>query len=444
MIPRLMIPTSLIVLLASTAGVGAAPPTDNADVPPIIASEGQVPAAVTLDEALSLAAERSPELQARRAEVEEARARIVTARTPAFNPELSASAGNRDSPGGSTTDRGVALSQEIELGGKRRHRRAVAEAEFSAAEARFERASQVLAARIALAFTDVLRTLEVVRIEETDVELANSSADVARKRLEAGAGTDIEVNLSVATRARAERRRQQALAAADAARFVLSEAIGLSPSTAPTAVGELVTPEPSEFELDALLSLAKSRRADLEALRRDVRAAEERVKLARSEGAPGLRIGIFHDAEVDDDIIGVSIGIGLPVVNRNRGGILEARAGDERARWEATALERVIEREVAEAWSSLRAAQSAASRFEDEVVGSFEENLRLLRRSFEAGKIGVSEVLLFRREFLDAQRESVESRADARRARVLVDFAAGTLELPGHQVSHAEVAEELP
>lgn len=397
---------------------------------------------LTLDEALRLAAELSPELQARRAEADEARARLVTARTPAFNPELSVSAGRRDSPGGSTTDRGVELSQEIELGGKRRHRNAVAEAEVGATEARFERASQVLAARISLAFADALRTRELLLIEATDIELASTSAEVARKRLEAGAGTDIEVNLAIATSARAERRRQQALAAAEAARFVLAEAIGVPPLEAPEPIGALTTPDAVDLDLEPLLDLARARRADLEALRRDLRAAEERVKLARAEGAPNLRIGLFHDREEGtDEITGVSVGIGIPIFNRNQGGVLEARAGGERARWEATALERTIEREVAESWSLLRAAQAAAGRFEQDVVGSFEENLRLLRRSFEAGKIGVSEVLLFRREFLDAQRESVESRSDARRARVLVDFAAGTLELPlhPHQIEALEV-----
>ncbi len=428
------------------AAVGSAPPVTAqvADVVPSSITSPALPAEVTLEQALRLAADLSPELQARRAEVEQARARVVTARTPAFNPEISVSAGRRDSPGGSTTDRGIELSQEIELGGKRRHREAVADAEVGAAEARFERASQVLAARISLAFADALRTRELLRIAETDIELATTSVEIARKRLEAGASTDIEVNLAIATRARAERRRQQALAASEAARFVLAEAIGVPPSEAPEPIGELTTAAAVELELEPLLALARARRADLEALRRDLRAAEERVKLARAEGAPNLRIGLFHETEVDDDITGVSVGIGIPVFNRNRGGVLEARAGGERAKWEATALERSIEREVAESWSSLRAAQAAAGRFDEDVVGGFEENLRLLRRSFEAGKIGVSEVLLFRREFLDAQRESVESRSDARRARVLVDFAAGTLELPDGDIVDEETRDATP
>jgi cobalt-zinc-cadmium efflux system outer membrane protein len=395
--------------------------------------EPKAPAEVTLEQALQLASRRSPELQARRAEVEQARARVVTAGTPAFDPELGVSAGHRDSSGGSTIDRGIELSQELELGGKRRQRKAAASAEAGAAEARFARSSQVLAARVALAFADALRTRDLLAIAETDVELAGSSAEVARKRLEAGAGTDIEVNLAVAAGARAERRRQQALAATEAARFVLAEAIGLPPGEAPAPIGDLAPPGAAGLELDPLLAVARARRADLEALRRDLSAAEARVRLARAEGAPDLRVALFHETEADDDVTGLRLGIGLPVVHRSRGAVLEAGAAGERARWEATALERSIEREVAESWSSLRAAEAAAGRFDDEVVGSFEENLRLLRRSFEAGKIGVSEVLLFRREFLDAQRESIESRADARRARVLVDFAAGTLELPGHE-----------
>lgn len=427
-----LIVATLVPLSSLAAETEATPPS----------FDGAVPAEVTLDEALRLAAERSPELHARRAEVDQALARVVTAKTVAFNPEVSVSVGRRNSPGDSNTDSGIEVSQEIELGGKRRHRKAVAEAEVASAEARYERASQLLAARIALAFADSLRTRELLLIEETDVELATTSAGVARKRLVAGAGTDIEVNLAVATGARAERRRQQALAASEAARFVLAEAIGISPSDAPTPVGALTAPEPVSVELDALLILARARRSDLEALRRDLAAAEARVRLARAEGAPNLRVGLFHDREEGtDEITGVTVGIGIPLFNRNRGGVLEARAGGERARWEATALERVIEREVAEAWSSLRAAQASAGRFEEEVVGSFQENLRLLRRSFEAGKIGVSEVLLFRREFLDAQRESVEARSDARRARVLVDFAAGTLALPDHPSSRPEIPE---
>ncbi len=402
--------------------------------------EGAAAAAVTLEEALRLASERSPELKARAAEVDEARARVVTAGTPAFNPELGISAGHRDSPDGSSTDRSIELSQELELGGKRRHRRAVSEAELAAAEARYQRSSQVLAARISMAFTDALRTRELLRIEETDVELATTSLEVAHKRVDAGAGTDIELNLAVATQARAERRRQQALAGQEAARFVLAEAIGLAPSEAPTPAGDLTAPAPSDVDLDALLALARARRADLEALRRELTAAEERVRLARAEGAPNLRVGVFHDTEgPSDEITGVSLSVGIPLFNRNRGGILEARAGGERARYEASALERSIEREVAESWSSLRAAQAALGPLEQGVVGSFDENLRLLRRSFEAGKIGVSELLLFRREFLDGQRESVEARADARRARILVDFAAGTLDLPG-QVAPEGVA----
>ena len=437
---------ALAVAAGLWAVVAAAP------CPAASAADGSPPEAatsaprmVTLDDALCLASEQNPELRVRLAEVEQARARVISAGTIAFNPELRMSAGRRDSPGGSTTDRGIELSQEIELGGKRRQRKAVAEADLSAAEARFERSTQVLATRIALAFTDSLRTRELLLIEEADIELASTSAEVARKRLEAGAGTEIEVNLAVATRARADRRRQQALAASEAARFVLAEAMGVSPTDAPMPLGELTAPQAVTLDLETLLGLARSRRSDLEALRRDLVAAEARVRLARAEGAPNLRLGLFHDREEGDvEISGVSASIGIPLFNRNRGGVLDARAGSERARWEATQLSRAIEREVAESWSSLRAAQVAAGRFEEEVVGSFEENLRLLRRSFEVGKIGVSELLLFRREFLDAQRESVESRADARRARVLVDFAAGTIELPDHALTHATATEDRP
>ena len=80
------------------------------------------PRRLTLPQALDEAIARSPVLRARQAEVEQAHARLTTARTYPFNPEIGVWTADRDGAERSTTDRGVELGQEIELGGKRRRR----------------------------------------------------------------------------------------------------------------------------------------------------------------------------------------------------------------------------------------------------------------------------------------------------------------------------------
>ena len=94
-------------------------------VTPVAAAQvSAVPASITLDDAVRLAFQRSPELHARRAEADEARARALTARTLPFNPGIALSDGRRRGAGRSSSDRGIAISQEIEIGGQRARRKA--------------------------------------------------------------------------------------------------------------------------------------------------------------------------------------------------------------------------------------------------------------------------------------------------------------------------------
>ncbi len=84
-----------------------------------------------------------------------------------------------------------------------------------------------------------------------------------------------------------------------------------------------------------------------------------------------------------------------------------------------------VRREVVTARARYRASAQAARDLEQQVLGTLQENLRLLQRSFEAGKTSWTEVLVFRGEFVDVQRDYVDTVADARLAAIELDLAAG-------------------
>jgi outer membrane protein TolC len=71
---------------------------------------------------------------------------------------------------------------------------------------------------------------------------------------------------------------------------------------------------------------------------------------------------------------------------------------------------------------------AAAGSLQHEVLGRFEENLRLLQRSFEAGKTSLTEVLIFRREFVDITRSYIETITEAQLAAIAIDLALGALQ----------------
>src|SRR5881397_3690674 len=72
-----------------------------------------------LEEALARARMASPALRAAEADLDAARGRLTQARLFPANPVLSGELARHTGPGEEQLDRGVALAQEIEVGGQR-------------------------------------------------------------------------------------------------------------------------------------------------------------------------------------------------------------------------------------------------------------------------------------------------------------------------------------
>jgi cobalt-zinc-cadmium efflux system outer membrane protein len=357
--------------------------------------------------------------------VEQARARLTTAHTYPFNPEIELWAADRDGDGDSSTDRGAELGQEIELGGKRRRRVEQAQAELEAAEGRLRRTERLLSAQVQVAFVEALRARELVEVEQANTELARKLAEVARKRFDSGSATQIEVNLALAQMGRDERTLYLTQGADSQARAFLAETIGLDPADPPEPAGELEVPSASLPSLTELMGAALELREDLKSLRQTLRAAQAQREVAKREVVPNLHVGASYEKEEGTDrIVGASVGIRIPIFNRNAGAIAEAEALQRQVQAEEEAVEMQVRQEVVSARSRYQAAASSVQGFK-QVIGNLGENLDLLQRSLEAGKIGWAEVLLFRRAFTDAQRDYVETLADARIAGIELELASG-------------------
>ncbi len=380
----------------------------------------------TLPEALSIAFAHSPALRAQHSALGETRAGLVGAKTYPHNPEIVLELVDRDSPGSSTVDRSVSLSQEIELAGQRRKRIAVADAELAAAEAAFLHQRCLLALQVESVFGEAIRTRELLAVAETDAALARDMLDFSTRRLARGAGTQIEVNLAHASSGRAERRVQQARAAYTEARSRLAEVVGRDPAAPPEPLGDLPIAEDESLSLSELLARAKEQRADLRSLGLVGQAAEAEIRLALAEGRPRLTVGAFVGREErTEDLLGISLGVSVPLFERNQGRIAAARAARERLIQERAAMALTIERQVTTAFARLQGARAAARQLQDQVVGSLEENVDLLQRSFAAGRIGATDVVTLRREFVASRSEYLEALADIWLGRLDLHRATG-------------------
>lgn len=402
--------------------------------PPVRAAEA--PQTLRLEEALALALQQNPELAIHRSEVRAADADLLAARIWPYNPEVELEGADRRGPDGSVTDRGLSLAQELELAGRRSKRRATAGDALEAARVRYQRRRAELAARVEELFARALAARERLAVARTDAELTRRLVELETRRLEAGAGTQVDLNLARAVAGRAERALARAGGAARASRVELAEQLGLDPGAPPELVGDLPGAPPGGAPVHELAARAVDRRADLQALRHEVEASDSRLALERSRGKPNLRIRGFVAREEGDDIMGVSLGIALPLFDRNQGGIARALAVRDRASARLAAGELAVRWEVAAAHARYRAAAEALAALDRLVIGRLEESLSLLERAFESGKVGITDVLVQRRELVEARREHVDAAAEAWLARIELDLATGEI-ATGEEVTHA-------
>lgn len=386
---------------------------------------------LTLEAALDAARSGSPEIRRAEAAVEEARGRLVRARTYPHNPRIEAEGAERSGADGSTTDRGIAVAQELEIAGQRGKRVAVSREALKAAAERLERTRRRVLATVERTFAEAVRARDLLEVARADVELTRNLLSFEERRLEAGAGTRIDVNLARAAAGRAVRRFQEAKASWLESRARLAEAAGLDPSAPPRPTGELPGAPSSLPPLEELTRRALAERADLAALRRERSRSERRVTLERSLASPNLEVGAFSKREEGAEVHGLRAGIALPVFDRNQGGIAEAEASVGRAAAELATAELAARREVSAAYGHYEAAAEAVTALEGLVLESLTESLGLLRRAVESGELSATDVLLLRRELVEGQRERIRAAGELWIARTDLELAVGSdLALP--------------
>jgi cobalt-zinc-cadmium resistance protein CzcA len=385
----------------------------------------------TLARALERARAANPDLLAARQEVDIARARLVRAEyLSQFNPEIAGEASHRRvGPGESGADLGVALSQELEVGGQRGKR-------IAEARANLERVEQVVADRARLvdaevkeAFFSALARGRRHGLLERVEELNRRVRDAAQARVKAGDIPRMEADFA---EIRFGQSRKETIAAErDYAVAVLGlkRAVGMPAEMAAEPVGELRT-SPVPHALGDLFERARRARPDLEVGRREVARVDAETALERRLRIPNPTLEGFYREEPGDGgrerIAGVGLRIPLPVFDRRQAELAALGGRRRQAQFEVDATVRQVETEVAEALQDYEAAQREIAVFEQDVLARAEENLRSLETAYQAGKIDFFQLVVVQGDLVEAQLSYLDSLAAFRAAEVALERAVGS------------------
>ncbi|MDX2089702.1 MAG: TolC family protein [Kofleriaceae bacterium] len=379
---------------------------------------------ITLPEALA-AADRGPMLASAAADVDEARGNLEQAGVYTYNPSVAGSAGVARSGGATFFDFELGVSQRIEVGGKRSARKRVATKERDAALQRLEATRNALRAEVRRAFHLAIAAHRRVEVATENERAARQFQEAASERMRLGAATQTDINVAAASLGRAIAQTKRAARDVLLARQALADALGASGADLEPTGGLPTFPAiASEQEL---VAHALRARRELAAAEHVIAARKSDVELADALAVPDpeLSVSIARDAVDNANALIAGVSIDLPLWNRNQGNRSAARARQKRAEIEGQALRAQVERDVRVAARRYRAAVEAVAAFDEQVVGTLAENLQLARDAFAAGKLGLLDLNVIRRDLVESQLVYLDSIAEAIDARTALEVALG-------------------
>lgn len=378
---------------------------------------------LTLADVLARAREQAPQMVSARLALEETRGRLIGASLRfQSNPELDAGFGNRQGPDGRFTDFEVGLGQTFEPGSRRSARTAGAHAAIAQGAANVDETLRAVLRAAASVYLRGLHAEERIRLLNTNEQLAAAVHSAAVRRFKAGDIAILDVNIARATLARVRAEREGAEAIRTLAMGDLRQLLQLDGDI--RLEGTLTAG--AEPDLTTLRRSAEQR-PELRALEAGAREAEAEARLGRAFAKPDFGLGVRYAREEGDDILLGGLTISLPVFSKGQElqavGVARAR----RLRAELEAARGRVRVEVRSAFEAYSRRLAAIRILEAEAIPGLDENETLTTRSFEAGQIGLPELLLIRRETLDTRSQYLDSLLDAALARIDLDSSAGIL-----------------
>ena len=374
-----------------------------------------VPARLSLAEAVRVAEQRNPALDAARQQVLVADADTAAAKrwpNPLASVE-SAGYSGKSTPYGfwDRQELTIQVEQEFELGDRRRLRGEAAGAAATATRASLDnRVRQIRIEVQRVYFQLVLARLDAEQARASLAEIDQVIA-VSRSRYKQG-----EVSGGELRRLEVERlkfvddvfaadlalrnARSQLLALVHAGRLdIVFEPVEplAPPSLAPAGAAGATGAAPAPFDAGSLTAQALANRPDLLAARRAQDRADSEAKLQRAMRTPNVTLGAGYRRDFGDNGLVVALSVPLPVFGRNPGGVARAEAERQLASSRIAVAESAIALEVQEAVNNLEISRARVEYLERDFLKSARESRDIVFAAYREGAADLS-------DYLDAQR----------------------------------------
>lgn len=360
---------------------------------------------LSADEAVALALSAHPEVRQADATLQVARANRSGAALFLDNPSVS---------GWATPDlerASLNASQPISLSGEGWHARSAARHGIQSAEDNLARTRRRVAANTRRAWLEVAVASGRVQVAEEGADLAERLFYGVSRKTEEGEASQLELRLARLSQVQAAVRLMQAQSdQADAltglARWTLSSVEATSIDKDPL----LAAPAPSDD--------VPEERSDVASARRALAAAEANLSRQRAAAIPPLSVGVGVDIEDGSTFIGPTLGLQVPLFDRNQRRRAAARGQSAVAKSELEVVVATAETEQQTARRRVTEAESLTEVLGDDLLVEARAALSSVEAGVLAGEIDLSTAVLLQAQILDGETAIVNLRGLVASARI--------------------------
>ncbi len=377
----------------------------------------QGPPRVTLDEAVQLALQHSPSLQATRTQVPQSQAEEITANlrsnptlawdsqfVPLFQPsQFSAETLN------TVQQFDIGLGYTFERGQKRQHRLVAAQDQTAVTRAQVADAERTLAFNVGQQFVAVLLAESNLQFAQEALKSFQQTVQISEAQYKAGAiseGDLLKIKLQMLQFQtdvnNAQLARVQALSN-------LRQLIGYAALSPDYDVTGDLTYTPLKDSVDDYKALALHQRPDLLAAHRGVEAAHSQYTLAQANGKWDLNFG-FNYSHVSALSTGTfTFSLPLPLFNRNQGEIARNRIAITQAQDNETAASETALNDVTNAYEAARSSAQVVQLYVNGYRQQAKQSVDITHYAYTRGAASLL-------DYLDAERSYRQSELAYRQA----------------------------
>ena len=386
---------------------------------------------LTLDEAVSLFLRQNLDLLMAQYGIESSKGRQVTAR---LFPNPVASMGLISSPvQGRTLGNSGQITSQIqqlfELAGKRGYRIESTAFGTQSAEASFEDAVRQLGFLVKDGYYRIQLARRRLALAEENRDRFSRILEVNTIRFKKGYIAEVDLIRIRLQFIDFHSQVIQAIQEAESARSDLRQLLRLSPATQLELMTELDYKR-LDPDILRLRSIASETRPDVRAKRHAFSQREAELRLARAYRIPDVTVGAGYAVQGangpdNSNQMAFSLGVPLPLFNRNQGGIMEAEAALWTAEADLGKTLNQVDNQVDVAYHNLIESRRLVEAFLDGVLDDARSTFTIAERAYERGGVTLIDLLDAARTSRTIQQSYIEALFNYQRNVIQLESAVG-------------------